>query len=71
MGKRDAPAASAARTGVRYEARDALPATLAFSQGLQHFALQVSIVVLVAVIVFRAGGAEISGCLASRRDCFP
>ena len=50
--------ASTAQTGVRYEAGDALPATLAFSQGLQHVALQVSIVVLVTVIVFRAGGAE-------------
>ena len=58
MGEGDAPAASAARTGVRYEARDALPATLAISQCLQHVALQISIVVLVAVIVFRAGGAE-------------
>ena len=50
--------ASTAQTGVRYEAGDALPAPLAFSQGLQHVALQVSIVVLVTVIVFRAGGAE-------------
>ena len=50
--------ASTAQTGVRYEAGDALPAALAFSQGLQHVALQVSIVVLVTVIVFRAGGAE-------------
>ena len=50
--------ASTAQTGVRYEAGDVLPAALAFSQGLQHVALQVSIVVLVTVIVFRAGGAE-------------
>ena len=58
MGKGDARRHPSLGPGVRYEARDALPATLAFSQGLQHVALQVSIVVLVAVIVFRAGGAE-------------
>ena len=50
--------ASTARTSVRYEARDALPAPLAFGMGLQHAALQVSFVVLFPAIVFRAGGAE-------------
>ena len=47
-----------ARSAIRYEADETPPARLAFGLGLQLAVLSINSVVLVAAIVFRAGGAE-------------
>ena len=47
-----------ARSAIRYEADEKPPARLAFGLGLQLAVLSINSVVLVAAIVFRAGGAE-------------
>ena len=47
-----------ARSGIRYEADEKPPAKLALGLGLQLAVLSINSVVLVAAIVFRAGGAE-------------
>ena len=47
-----------ARSAIRYEADEKPPVRLAFGLGLQLAVLSINSVVLVAAIVFRAGGAE-------------
>ena len=47
-----------ARSAIRYEADETPPARLAFGLGMQLAVLSINSVVLVAAIVFRAGGAE-------------
>ena len=47
-----------ARSGIRYEADEKPPVRLALGLGLQLAVLSINSVVLVAAIVFRAGGAE-------------
>ena len=46
------------RSAIRYEADETPPTKLAFGLGLQLAVLSINSVVLVAAIVFRAGGAE-------------
>ena len=46
------------RSAIRYEADETPPARLSFGLGLQLAVLSINSVVLVAAIVFRAGGAE-------------
>ena len=47
-----------ARSAIRYEADEKPPARLAFGLGLQIVVVTISSVVLVAAVVFRAGGVE-------------
>ena len=47
-----------ARSAIRYEADETPPGTLVLGLGLQLVVVSISFVVLLAAIVFRAGGAE-------------